>query len=409
MAKIVVIGGGFGGLESAFYLRMRLKKDAEITLVSDKPYFLFKPNLIYVPFGSNPEDLKIDLEKACRKKNISFVKSKVTEIDTKKKIVKGEVELGYDYLIISTGAGMSESDIPGLKEFSHKVWTPIEMLELRNSFFEIISEEKKKKVVFLVPPKNRCSGPLYEMAMMLDSWLWKKKSRRYAEIIYTTYESGYIQAFGPRLNKVVEDEFEERHIKGHKGYYVKSIDEKKIYYENGEEIEYDILITFPPYEAAVHFKGLPCDAQGFIDCDFETRQVKKHPEIYVVGDAGNFPIKQAYLALLEANAAAEHLSSKILKKEPRFVFSATSMCVMEQFDKATFAQVPLKVVDSHPEVDESKIASYRVGTSKIWRLGKWMLGVYLPFRYRNGNPFHAGLPWKLMDIGLKIMSRIMAN
>jgi NADH dehydrogenase FAD-containing subunit len=42
--NILVLGGGFGGLEAAFYLRMKLEDRADITLVSDRDYFLFKPN-----------------------------------------------------------------------------------------------------------------------------------------------------------------------------------------------------------------------------------------------------------------------------------------------------------------------------------------------------------------------------
>lgn len=88
------------------------------------------------------------------------------------------------------------------------------------------------------------------------------------------------------------------------------------------------------------------------------------------------------------------------------------MCVMEQFDKATFAQVPLRVtgdpgrpVEVHPEAD----GDYKVGVSPVWRLGKKLLSVYLPLRFRAGEPFHAGSAWKMMDIGLKAMSGVLAE
>lgn len=47
---------------------------------------------------------------------------------------------------------------------------------------------------------------------------------------------------------------------------------------------------------------------------------------------------------------------------------------------------------------------YRVGVSPIWRTGKKVLGVYLPWWFGNGEPFHAGLAWEAMDLGLKVMS-----
>jgi hypothetical protein len=93
-------------------------------------------------------------------------------------------------------------------------------------------------------------------------------------------------------------------------------------------------------------------------------------------------------------------------------FDPVSMCVMEEFDKATFAQVPLVVTGdpAHPvAVRPDADGAYRVGVSPAWRLGKKLLGLYLPYRFNAGQPFHAGLPWKAMDAGLKGMSAVLAR
>jgi hypothetical protein len=88
------------------------------------------------------------------------------------------------------------------------------------------------------------------------------------------------------------------------------------------------------------------------------------------------------------------------------------MCVMEEFDKATFAQVPLRVTgdpDRPVEVRPGANGAYKVGVSPAWRLGKKLLGLYLPLRFRAGRPFHAGAPWKAMEVGLKGMSAALAR
>ncbi len=85
--RIVVLGGGFAGLESSFYLRMRLKDRADITLVSDQDHFLFKPNTIYIPFGLDPEKLKIPLEQPTRRKDIRLVQAHARGIDADTKAV----------------------------------------------------------------------------------------------------------------------------------------------------------------------------------------------------------------------------------------------------------------------------------------------------------------------------------
>jgi NADH dehydrogenase FAD-containing subunit len=413
--RIVVAGGGFGGLESAFYLRMKLHDRAHITLVSDQDHFLFKPNSIYIPFGLEPEKLMIPLQRPTHRRHIEFVQTRVREIDPVKRTISGEgATLPYDFLVIATGSGMRPQEIPGLAEYAETIWTPIDMLRLRGAFSNLLADTKagkRRQVLFLIPPNNKCAGPLYEMVFMLDTWLRRQHVREQVDIAWSTYEAGYIQAFGPRLNEVVTKEFERRGILGYKGYTVEKVEEKGVSYHNGGSLPYDLLISFPPYVASTAFPGLPSDDRGFLATDLASRQVIGHPEIYVAGDAGDFPVKQAFLAFLQADAVAAHVAAEILGTPVELDFEPNSMCVMEQFDKATFAQVPLQLTGNPErpvEVRPDANGAYRVGSSLLWRPGKKLLGVYLPWRFNAGNPFHAGLPWRGMDAGLKMMSRLLA-
>src|SRR5438105_6942372 len=107
--RVVVLGGGFGGLEAAFYLRSKVGDAAAITLVSDQEQFLFKPNTIYIPFGRDPQSLTIPLRPPLAKQNIEFVLGRATAVDPQQKAVTVERREGgaqrvqtipYDYLIL---------------------------------------------------------------------------------------------------------------------------------------------------------------------------------------------------------------------------------------------------------------------------------------------------------------------
>ncbi len=414
--RVVVLGGGFGGLEAAFYLRMRVGDRAHITLISDHDHFLFKPNTIYIPFGLEPERLMIPLAEPARRKNIRLVQAPVREIDPGRQEVRADGQvIPYDYLVVATGAGMRAEEIPGLAEHAYTIWTPDEMLRLRAGIQKLAEQAREgrvQEVLFVVPPHNKCSGPLYEIVFMLDTWLRKQGIRSRVSMTYTTYEKSYIQAFGPRLHAVVTEEFERRGIVGRTQYVVERVEPGRVFYRNGEVLPYDLLISFPPYVAAASFPNLPADDRGFVQTVPETRQVVGHPNIYAVGDAADFPVKQAFLALLQADTAAEQIASRIMGQEPKLQFEPTSMCIMEQFDKATFAQVPLRVTgrpDLPVEVREDALGLYKVGSSSLWRLGKALLGLYLPWRFRSGEPFHAGLPWEGMELGLKVMTAVLAR
>jgi len=414
--RVLVLGSGFGGLETAFYLHKAAGERVAITVASDHDHFYFKPNSIYVPFGLDPKKLRVPLARPMRRRKIELVQTRVRGVDPEARLVETEAgTLDYDFLVIATGAGMRAEEVPGLAEHAHGTWTADDMLRLRRSFEELRAAAEageRRRVLFLVPPNNKCAGPLYEIVLMLETWLRRHGGRAGVEITWTTSEPSFIHAFGPRLHDVVAEEFDRRGIEGHTDFVVEEVTPTEARYANGEARGYDLLVSFPPYVAANDFAGLPSDDRGFLETDLATRQVNGHPDIYAVGDAGGFPVKQAFLAFLQADAAAEHIGARILGGEPANLFDPISMCVMEQFDKATFAKVPLQLTGNPADPIEVRAGAegdYEVGSSKIWRMGKKMLGLSVPWRFRSGQPFHGGGFWSAMDLGLTAMAGLFAK
>jgi sulfide:quinone oxidoreductase len=415
--RVVVLGGGFAGLETAYMLRMRLRDRVDLSVVSDSDTFLFKPNTIYIPFGHDEESLRIPLDHPLHRRHIAFYKGRVESVDFDRKRVAiddGAV-IPYDFLVLGTGASMRPEEVPGLAEHAATIFTPAEMHILAERLISLRDREKRGEhvdVLFLVPPNNKCSGPLYEIVFMLDTWLRWQDLRDRVSITYSTYEKSFIHAFGPRLHTVVSDEFAERGIRGYTQEIVARVLDGEAIYADGPKRRFDLLISFPPYVAAMRYEGLPADERGFVRTELTTRQVEGYPDVYAPGDAGDFPVKQAFLAFLQADAVAEHIGHRVDGTTFANPFDPVSMCVMEMFDKAAFAQVPLRLtgdpadpVEVRPDAD----GAYKVGVSPLWRLGKKLLGIYLPMRFRAGEPFHAGTAWQLMDVGLKGMSGILAH
>jgi NADH dehydrogenase FAD-containing subunit len=411
LPRVVVVGTGFAGLEAAFYLRKRLGKRIALTVVGESPTFYFKPNTIYIPFGKPPEAFVFDLAETFAKRHVPFVQGRVERVDpATKSVFVGDQRLPYDYLFLATGAAMRSSEIPGLAENANTIWSPEEMSKLKVSLDALVERAKagtSSRVRFLVPPQNKCSGPLYEMVMMLDSWLRKKDVRDHVDIAFFTYERGFIQAFGPRLDDLVTSEFERRGVGGHKECVIERIAPQMLHFKDGRTEAFDLLVAFPPYVASTRFEGLEADDRGFLRTDPLTRQLVGQPDIYAVGDGGDFPVKQAFLALLQSDAAAEHVSERILGEDTVAKFDPVSMCIMEQFDTATFAQVPLRQTGDPalPVVVRQEDAQlYRVGSGVIWRAAKKMLGTAIPMRFTSGQPFHAGATWAVMDAGVGVMA-----
>ena len=413
-AHVVFLGGGFAGLESAYTLRATVGDRLRLTVVSDQDHFLFKPNTIYVPFGLNPEKLRVPLAKPLARRDIGFVQDRATAIDAdSRRVTLERGSIDYDHLVVATGSGMRAEEIPGLAENSIAIWTPDDMLRLRKAFDELAQAGRagsRRRVLFLVPPANKCAGPLYEIVLMLETWLRRHDARKSVEIAWSTFESTFIQAFGPRLHDVVTEEFDRRGISGQTARVVESVAPGAVTYTDGASQEYDLLVSFPPYIAGTVFDGLPTDERGFLITDPDSRRVSDR--VYAAGDAGDFPVKQAFLAFVQGDVVASQIAADALGAGTAEAFDPVSMCVMEQFDKATYAKVPLRVTGdpSHPvEVRPDADGEYRVGSSLPWRAGKKMLGFSVPWRFRNGRPFHSGPFWSAMEVGLKGMSSVLAS
>jgi NADH dehydrogenase FAD-containing subunit len=415
--RVVVLGGGFAGLESAFLLRHRLHDAVDLTLVSDRPSFLFRPNTIYIPFGAEPDELEIPLAGPAARKHIAYVAGEAGEIDADGRSVAladGRA-IPYDFLVVATGAAMRPAEIDGLAEHAVTVWTPADMLALRARIEGVVARARRgerTRVLFLIPPNNKCAGPLYEIVFMVETHLRRERARDAVDLVWATAEQTYIQAFGPKLHEVVTTEFAERGIEGRTQLVAERVEQGLVRFTDGTSLGYDELVSFPPYVARVAWDGLPADDRGFLHTVADTRQVAGQERIFAPGDAGDFPVKQAFLAFLQADAVAEHIAGLVDGREPRSAFDPVSMCIMEMFDKATFAQVPLRLTGdpARPvEVRPDANGAYKVGVSPIWRLGKKMLGAVVPMRFHAGEPFHAGTAWQLMDIGLRGMKGVLAD
>ncbi|TAN25025.1 MAG: sulfide:quinone reductase, partial [Actinomycetota bacterium] len=137
--RIVVVGGSFGGLASAYELRKHLEIDkCEITLISKDQRFTFIPSLPWLALGSKTlEQISFDLAPALASREIAFANETALAIDPESQIVTtDQKEHPYDYLMIATGHRSANEAVSGLGPFSgpgHSLMSPSEASELRGA------------------------------------------------------------------------------------------------------------------------------------------------------------------------------------------------------------------------------------------------------------------------------------
>ncbi|WP_165436118.1 NAD(P)/FAD-dependent oxidoreductase [Amycolatopsis suaedae] len=400
---VVVLGGGFAGLETAFLLRSRFGEDRlRLTVVSDRGEFLFKPNTIYLPFEGDDGHLRVPLEPALRRRGIGYVPAEVSTLDPGRRTV-GLADGGtitYDYLVVATGARANPGEIPGLGEHGRQLCDPARLGSFAEELLWMVQYARhghRQHVVCVVPPGLHYPTATYELALMLDTWLRRGDIRHQVEIRLVTHEETLLRDFGPKVHDAVTARFAEREIESDTGLTVTSTTGTKVKFGDHNARRYDLLICLPPQVAAVTYPGLPADDRGFLRCEPGTRAVRGYPEIFAPGDAGDFPIKQAFIALRHAEAVADAIGADLTGR-PRddATGGITTMFLLDMLDQALFAQVPLAVgqaPDGRTIVSPSARTPYRVGTGRWWRLGKHSVGRSVPAAFASGHPFHAGAWW----------------
>src|SRR5215510_9037458 len=114
--KVVIIGGGFGGLFTA----LDLGSAANVTLVSDSDHFLFTP-MLYEYLSGEVEAWHIAPRyNELLEDNVHFVKGGVTGIDLKSQSVSlaNQQTLNYDVLVLALGGITNYVGVEGAEEFS---------------------------------------------------------------------------------------------------------------------------------------------------------------------------------------------------------------------------------------------------------------------------------------------------
>lgn len=130
--RVVIVGGGFGGLNAAKKLK---NKKVQIVLIDKHNYHTFQPLLYQVATaGLEPDSIAYPLRKVFKRyKNLFFRMAEVKGINAETKTIKTNIgELGYDYLILATGSNTNFFGIEGVERHALGMKEILEALDIRS-------------------------------------------------------------------------------------------------------------------------------------------------------------------------------------------------------------------------------------------------------------------------------------
>lgn len=332
MAKVLILGGGFGGVVAAESLSKQLGDEHEITLVSRGRRFLFYPALVRLALGQcEPDDVSFDLRKSMLSRSVNFLEAEVARIDPEQRqviLAHGEVagRISYDYLIFALGRRLATERVSGFFEHAHH------LLDMGGAlkFGEAVRGFTGGRIVIGQCPDARLPVPVYEAAFALSKLFAQNGGGANSQITIVgpgDLESEWLDA---EIAKMLAQEMHRRTIEYVPNFPVHTIGSHSLKTVDDRELDYRLLMLLPPFagSSATSHLGIT-DEDGYVNVDW-TMKALGTERMYAVGDCVNLVgPKMGHMAVSQAEVAAANLAAEISGHEPVSHYQHDLMMVIE--------------------------------------------------------------------------------
>jgi len=288
--KVVILGGGFGGLAAA----RALHKAADVTVVDRHNYQTFLPLLYQVSTaGLAADHVAYPIRGALRKTPVKFRMGSPISIDHKNKEVKLDSSelLKFDHLIIALGSVSADFGIPGVKEFTLGMKTVSEALTIRaeimRRFEDLCRFEDDTKLSITVvgggPTGVEMAGAIAEL---IRGPLKSDQANAASHINITLIEAGprLLPPFAPSLSARTKKDLEKLGVKVLVNAAVQEVEHRKIKLKDGTTIASEITIWAAGVKGSDAMAQLNLPTAGNRVAVDPTMQVKNYPNVWALGD-----------------------------------------------------------------------------------------------------------------------------
>ncbi|MCK9421757.1 MAG: NAD(P)/FAD-dependent oxidoreductase [Bacteroidales bacterium] len=336
MKNLLILGAGTGGTIMANKMHKLLSREEwQITIIDNYKTHYYQPGFLFIPFGMYSREDVVKPKVNFLPPGVRVIFQEIDRIDAPGNhvILKDGVSLKYDFLIIATGARVVPEDTPGLQgPLWHKRifdFYTIEGAMALAGFFK--TWQGGELVLNIADIPIKCPVAPLEFVMFADAFFVERGLRNKVNITYVTPMSGAFTK--PVASKVLGTLLEEKNIHIIPDFYLERVDnERKMLISYDErEIPFDCLVTVPVHKGdpMVGRSGL-ADEMDFVKTHKHTLQSDQFSNIFVIGDAGNFPTSKAgSVAHFQAGILAENLMCAIENRPLTGSSDGHSNCYIE--------------------------------------------------------------------------------
>ncbi len=348
MKKVLVLGGGFAGVESAIYLKK--EENLDVTLVSDRDYFYIYPTSIWIPTGdTTKEKISIPLDQLAINHGFEVIVDAVTALDAGNKVVtlqSGRILEGYDYIVVAMGQDKMKAK--GIENTLSICGKPEEAVALNEKLEALVKKGSGKIAMGFGGNPNDTSavrgGPAFEVLFNVHTFLKRKRLRDKFELTFFAPMEKPGQKMGDKALVMMDKMFGMTNINKKVGSKITSFETNGINFEDGTKIESDLImfISAGKGHAVLEASDLPLSNAGFVVTN-EYNEIEGFNGVYAIGDSASlmgpdWRAKQGHVAEVMAKNVAYNIfqHSQGIQSKKSYMEHLNILCVMDTGDGAAF-------------------------------------------------------------------------
>jgi len=311
--RVVIVGGGFGGLPAARLLGVKAKKEVDVVLLDRRNHHLFQPLLYQVATGMlSSGQIAVPLRHSLRRhKNVRVELMTVTGFDLDRKVVHAELpgikktEVPYDSLIVAAGCGQSYFGHDEFAFYAPGMKTVDDAHELRRRFFgafemaEIADDPEERRlwlttvVVGAGPTGVELAGQVRELATRCLKGEFRSIEPSSIRVLLVDGGKEPLANFGDRLSGKTATTLERLGVELHMGARVVGVDALGVDVDladgSHERIDAYTVVwaagveASPLAKALAEASGATTDRSGRIEVSPDL-SLPGHPEVFAIGD-----------------------------------------------------------------------------------------------------------------------------
>lgn len=331
MKRVLILGGGFGGIAAAHRLKQKLGNDIEVILVDRQPYFMVGFRKSWALTGESTLEAGQKPIDSLSRLGVDVRRATIESINPQERsaVVDGE-EIKADALVVALGAELNPSAVTGFAENAYNVYDPNDIPRAEKALSEF---KGGRLVIGIFGGPYKCPPAPLEMAMLIQDKF--KKSGVKASIEVFTPQPVTLPILSEESCNAVEGRLSEHGIRTYGHHKALSLEAGEVVFEK-RRIGFDLLLGIPPHRASavVRESGLTGES-GWVHVDPRTCETSFNG-VYAIGDTTHVVLankkalpKAGLFAELMGETVADRLADISAGVEPTAQFSGAGGCYFE--------------------------------------------------------------------------------